>query len=172
MLSSFSELEEEGYTGISISNGAGMQNICVMSNGEALIKAASLRSGDWLDRMTSIATGLPDSVIQVEKEAGGFIIGVQSESSIHNALSTYYERLIEYNVKSLQAMLNRSNQLPKFKDPLTIVIAGGTSRAAGYIECFQKTLGRFPLPVEVKEVRAAKDPLRAVSRGCYIASQL
>lgn len=168
----YSELEEDDYTGIALSFGAGMVNVCVMSNGEAIIKFATTKSGDWIDRMTAQATGEPDSVIQVEKEAGGFRVGEPSENQIHNALAAYYNRLIIYTVQQLSFVLSQSNALPKFKDPLPVVISGGTSRAAGFVEKFQEQVKELGLPVPVKEVRHAKDPLRAVARGCMIAAQL
>jgi len=168
----YSELEDEDYTGIALSHGAGMVNVCVMSNGEAIARFATTKSGDWIDRMVAVATGLPDSVVQAEKEGGGFTIGEASDSQVLNACSAYYERLITYTIKNLKVALESSNQLPKFKDPLVIVIAGGTSRANGFVEMFRKKLEEEKLPIEVKDVRHAHDPLRAVSRGCMIAASL
>jgi hypothetical protein len=168
----YSELGEEDYTGIALSFGAGMVNVCVMSNGESILTFATTKSGDWIDRMVAVATAQPDSVIQAEKEAGGFTIGQESESQIHSALAAYYDRLITYTVQQLALALQRSGKLPQFKDSLAIVISGGTSRAAGFVEKFSERVEKFGLPVQVKEVRHAKDPLRAVARGCMIAAQL
>jgi len=168
----YSELGEEDYTGIALSFGAGMVNVCVMSNGESISTFATTKSGDWIDRMVGVATAQPDSVIQAEKEAGGFTVGKEAEEQIQSALASYYSRLIEYTVKQLSAALSRSGQLPKFKEPLVIVISGGTSRAAGFVESFSERVEQIGLPVQVKEIRHAKDPLRAVARGCLIAAQL
>lgn len=168
----YSELDEEDYTGIALSFGAGMVNVCVMSNGESILTFATTKSGDWIDRMVAVATAQPDSVIQAEKEAGGFSIGEESENQIHSALAAYYDRLITYTVQQLSLALEQSGQLPKFKDELTIVISGGTSRADGFVQKFSERVDSIGLPIEVKEVRHAKDPLRAVSRGCMIAAQL
>jgi hypothetical protein len=168
----FSELEEDNYTGIALSFGAGMVNICIMSNGEALIKFSTTKSGDWIDRMVSIATKEPDSVVQQQKEDGGFVVGQVNPNPILSACSTYYERLINYTVQHLNAALRGSNELMKFKDPLPIVVAGGTSRAAGFIDKFRETINAGGLPIAIKEVRPAKDQLRAVARGCMIAASL
>ena len=168
----YAELDTNDYTGIGISCGAGMTNICVMLNGEPTVVFSTTKSGDWVDRMSAVATGEPDSVIQAEKEAGGFKIGEPNDSPILSAISAYYERLIDYTTKQLSVALTEHKALPKFKDPLTIVIAGGTSQANGYIEQFIQKLqdNNFPLPV--KEIRHAKDPLHAVAKGCLIASQI
>lgn len=168
----YAELGDNDYTGIGISCGAGMTNICVMLNGEPTVVFSTTKSGDWVDRMSAVATGEPDSVIQAEKEAGGFKIGEPNDSPILAAVSAYYERLIDYTIKQLTVALTGHKSLPKFKDPLNIVIAGGTSQADGYIEQFTKKLSENNFPLPIKEIRHAKDPLHAVAKGCLIASQI
>lgn len=168
----YAELESDDYTGISISAGAGMQNICVMLNGEPTVMFSTSKSGDFIDRMSAVATGEPDSVVQAEKEGGDFTVGMPNDNPVLSAISAYYERLIDYTTKQLSASLSNHKSLPKFKNPLTIVIAGGTSLAKGYVEMFHKKLieNNFPLPI--KEVRHAADPLHAVAKGCLIASKV
>lgn len=168
----YAELESDDYTGIGISCGAGMTNVCVMLNGEPTVIFSTTKSGDWIDRMSAVATGETDSVVQAEKEGGDFTIGQLTDNAVLSAVSAYYERLIDYTTKQLTAALNGHKSLPKFKNPLKIVIAGGTSQAKGYIEIFTNKLkdNNFPLPV--KEVVHATDPLHAVSKGCLIASKV
>ncbi len=169
----YSELENDEYTGICLSFGAGMVNVCVMSAGEAIIRFSTTRSGDWVDRMAAQSTAEPDSVIQVEKEGGGFVIGEEvPDNPVLSAVSSYYVRLIDYTTKQLAARLSNTKELPKFASAVPIVISGGTSRAAGFVEQFEKHLSKLNLPLEVKEVRHAEDPLRAVARGCLIAASL
>ena len=168
----YAELENDEYTGISVSCGAGMTNVCVMLNGEPTVVFSTTKSGDWVDRMSAVATGEPDSVVQAEKEAGGFKIGEPTSNPVLAAVSSYYERLIDYTTKQLAAALVGHKSLPKFKDPLKIVIAGGTSKADGYIEIFAKKLKENGFPLSIKDVVHAQDPLHAVSKGCLIASQV
>lgn len=168
----YAELENDEYTGIAISCGAGMTNICVMLNGEPTVLFSTTKSGDWVDRMSAIAVGEPESVVQAEKEAGGFRIGEPTDSAILSAVSAYYQRLIDYTTKQLSVALTGHKSLPKFKTPLTIVIAGGTSQADGYVEEFTKKLNDNNFPLPIKEVRHAADPLHAVSKGCLIASKV
>jgi hypothetical protein len=168
----YAELEGEDYTGIGISCGAGMTNVCVMLNGEPTVIFSTTKSGDWIDRMTSVATGEPDSVVQAEKEGGGFKIGEPNDNPILSAISSYYERLIDYTTKQLSLSLTNHKLLPKFKNPLTIVIAGGTSLADGYVEEFAKKIEENGFPIKIKQVKHAQDPLYAVSKGCLIASKI
>ena len=168
----YAELENDDYTGVAISCGAGMTNVCIMLNGEPTVVFSTTKSGDWVDRMSAVATGEPDSVVQVEKEGGGFVIGEPNENPVLSAVSAYYERLIDYTTKNLSVALSNHKALPKFKNPLSIVVAGGTSQAAGYVELFRKKLEENNFPLPVKEVRHASDPLHSVSKGCLIASKV
>ena len=169
----YAELEQEDYTGIGVSCGAGMTNVCVMLNGEPVLMFSTTKSGDWIDRMSAVATGQTDSVVQAEKESGGFIIGeTDNNNPILSAVSVYYERLIDYTTKNLSSSLSINKSLPKFKDPLTVVVAGGTSLAKGYIDYFKIKLLENNFPVKIKDVVHAKDPLHSVAKGCLIASKI
>lgn len=168
----YAELEHSDYTGIAVSCGAGMTNVCVMLNGEPAVVFSTTKSGDWIDRMSAVATGEPDSVVQAEKEGGDFTIGEQVDNPVLAAVSAYYDRLIDYTTKQLSHALKGHKSLPKFKNPLTIVVAGGTSQAKGYIEIFAKKLEENGFPLPIKEVRHANDPLHAVAKGCLIASKV
>jgi len=168
----YAGLEDSDYTGIGVSCGAGMTNVCVMLNGEPTVMFSTTKSGDWIDRMSAVATGEPDSVVQAEKEQGEYKIGEPSDNVVLEAVSAYYERLIDYTTKYLSVALSKHKALPKFKEPLKVVIAGGTSRANGYVETFEKMLQENNFPLPVKEVVHADDPLHAVAKGCLIAAQV
>lgn len=168
----YAELEDTDYTGIGISCGAGMTNVCVMLNGEPTVVFSTTKSGDWVDRMSAVATGEPDSVVQVEKEGGGFTVGEANDNPVLSAVASYYERLIEYTAKQLSAALSGHKALPKFKDPIRIVVAGGTSQADGYIEKLNEKLLESEFPLSIEVVKHAEDPLHSVSKGCLIAASI
>lgn len=168
----YSELEKDDYTGIALSWGAGMVNVCVMLNGEPVVTFSTTKSGDWVDRMAAVATGEADSIVQAEKENGDFTVGEPNENQVLAAVASYYDRLIDYTTKQLASSMDGHKSLPKFKDPLPVVVAGGTSKAKGFVELFAKKLEANGFPLPVKEVRHAADPLHAVARGCLIAAQV
>jgi hypothetical protein len=168
----YSELEKDDYTGVCLSWGAGMVNVCVMLNGEPVVKFSTTKSGDWIDRMAAVATGETDSIVQAEKENGEFTVGQPNDNQVLAAVSAYYERLIDYTTKQLSVAMENHKSVPKFKDPLPIVVAGGTSKADGFVEMFAKKLSDNGFTLPVLEVRHAADPLHAVARGCLIAAQI
>lgn len=168
----YSELENDDYTGVALSCGAGMVNCCVMLNGEPTVMFSTTKSGDWVDRMAAVATTEPDSVVQAEKEHGDFTIGQPNDNPILAAVSSYYERLIDYTTKQLSAAMAGHKLLPKFKNPLPVIIAGGTSQAKGFVPRFHEKLVENGFPLAIQEVRHAKDPLHAVARGCLVAAKI
>jgi actin-like ATPase involved in cell morphogenesis len=168
----YSELEDNEYTGLALSWGAGMVNACIMLNGEPVLTFSTTKSGDWIDRMSAVATGETDSVVQAEKEHGIFVVGEDNSNQILAAVASYYERLIDYTTRQLSNTFQGHKSIPKFKDPLTVVVAGGTSKATGFVEMFEKKIRQNGFPLPIKEVRHAKDPLHAVSRGCLIAAKI
>lgn len=168
----YAELSDKDYTGIGISCGAGMTNVCVMLNGEPTVVFSTTKSGDWIDRMSAVASGEPDSVVQVEKEGGNFKIGEPNDNPVLSAVSSYYERLIEYTAKQLSTALTNHKSLPKFKHPIPIVVAGGTSQAKGYIEKLNEKLIESNFPLKIEVVRHSSDPLHAVAKGCLIAASI
>ena len=168
----YSELADDDYTGVALSWGAGMVNVCVMLNGEPVLKFSTTKSGDWIDRMSAVATGETDSVVQAEKENGEFTVGQDNDNQVLAAVASYYDRLIDYTTKQLVMALEENKALPKFKDSIPVVLAGGTSKAKGFMDLFTKKLEANGFPLSVKEVRHAADPLHAVARGCLIAAQI
>lgn len=168
----YAELENDDYTGIGVSCGAGMTNVCIMLNGEPVVHFSTTKSGDWVDRMSAVATGENDTLVQAEKESGEFIIGRSNDNPILEAVSSYYLRLIDYTTKNITHAIKRSKALPKFQDPIKIVVAGGTSKANGYVENFHNLLKENDFPLPIKEVVHAQEPLLAVSKGCLIASSI
>jgi hypothetical protein len=169
----YSELEEDNYTGICLSFGAGMVNVCVMSAGEAILKFSTTKSGDWIDQMAAAATGEQESTVQVEKEGGSFTVGQEvKDSPVLSAVAAYYIRLADYTARTLANELMQSRALPTFATPIPVIVSGGTSRAQGFTTAFGSILQAQKLPFIIKEVRQAKDPLRAVARGCLIAASL
>jgi hypothetical protein len=168
----YSELEKDDYTGVALSWGAGMVNVCVMLNGEPVVTFSTTKSGDWVDRMAAVATGEADSIVQAEKEQGDFTVGEPNDNQVLAAVASYYDRLIDYTTKQLTAAMDGHKSIPKFKEPLPVVVAGGTSKAKGFVDLFAKKLEANGFPLPVKEVRHAADPLHAVARGCLIAAQI
>lgn len=169
----YSELLGEGLTGIAISCGAGMMNVAVLSAGDPVLMFSTSRSGDWVDKQAAIATDLTASIVQQEKESSDLdLMNPEPGNQIQQAISIYYGNLLVYTLEQIAHDLSRSPSLPKFKDPVPLVIGGGTSLPRGFIPLFEKALAAVDMPVEISEVRHAADPLHAVCNGLTLAASM
>ena len=77
---------------------------------------------------------------------------------------------METLVENLRKAISKAEKLPKTERPLPIVLSGGTAKPRGFKDLFERTLKSRPFPIEVAEVRMAKDPLTATARGALIAA--
>lgn len=169
----YSELLEEGLTGIAISCGAGMMNVAVMSAGDPVVTFSTSRSGDWVDAQAAIATNMTNSIIQQEKEGPDLdLMSPAPGNQIHAAIAVYYGNLLVYTLEQIAYDLSRSPSLPKFKDPIPLVVAGGTSLPRGFVEKFKQALKVVDMPVQISDVRHAGDPLHAVANGLTLAASM
>lgn len=169
----YSELLDEGLTGISVSCGAGMMNVAVLSAGDPVVTFSTSRSGDWVDQQAATATNMTASIIQQEKEDPTLdLMSPEPGNQVQAAISVYYGNLLVYTLENIAHDLRNSPLLPKFKDPVPLVVAGGTSLPKGFIEKFEQALGAVDMPISISGVYHAKDPLYAVSNGLTLAASM
>ena len=164
----FSELAEDDFTGIGISGGGGMFNICVSYKSIPALSFSTTRGGDWIDRNVANVLGISASRATAIKERGVDITRPQNREE--EAVEIYYRNLISYTLKNIKSRFESSSSMPNFPDPISIVCAGGTSLIGGFIEVFQDEFNKINFPIPVKEIRHAEDPLYSVSKGCLVAS--
>ena len=169
----YSELLEDGLTGIAISCGAGMMNVVVMSAGDPVVAFSTSRAGDWIDEQAAIATDMTRSLVQQEKEGSGLdLMNPDPTNQVHQAIAVYYGNLLVYTLENIAHDLEKSPSLPKFKDPIPLVVGGGTSLPKGFIPKFEQALQSVNMPVNIRQVRHASDPLHAVANGLTLAASM
>lgn len=179
----FSELEEDDYTGVTISCGSGMCNIAVVNLAEALLQFSIAKGGDYIDQSTAFSLGFDPSVVSNQitpnlityiKESGIDILHPDKTDKIQLGISAHYRSLIKYLIANLTSEFSKNKNMSKFLNPVPIVVAGGTSLAKGFLDIFKQELDivKDNLPFKIKEVRHAKQPLETVAQGCLIALQV
>jgi hypothetical protein len=168
----FSELQDENFTGVGVSFGGGMCNVSVSFMSMPMITFSVPKGGDYIDRSVAEVMGEQNATkVRLFKEEN-LDLSRQPKDDMTRALHIFYEDMMKSLVDRLRSEFSRSSHLPKVDRPMTVVLAGGTARPAGFLQKFESMLraeGEFP--VEISEVRMAKDPLTATARGCYIAAQ-
>jgi len=166
----FSELAEDNFTGMGISFGGGMTNVCMAIMGVPVISFSVARAGDWIDEGVAKATNQPVSRITTFKETSFDLKKPEaSMNKIEHALLIYYEYLIEYVLEQIKKGFEKKAVLES-GEPITIVISGGTANPSGFIERFKAILDKSGFPFKIKEIRLASYPLYAVAKGALIAA--
>jgi hypothetical protein len=167
----FSECAKEGFSGLSISFGAGMCNIALAVNTIEGLCFSVARGGDWIDAGAARATGSTRSKIVTVKESGIDLMNPKSREE--EAIAVYYKSLIEYCLKHVANEFKKISGKFSLPKAIPLVISGGTSKAGGFVEFFQQVFEkqRKRFPIEVSEIRHAKDPLNAVALGLCIQAQ-
>ncbi len=174
-------LVDENLTGIAISMGAGMANASVLYAGMDAINFSVKRGGTWIDEHVSLDTGVPKSKVQFIKESGEIslapakvtfdggvpeIVEFVPETNVHQAIRSYYGVLITYVLANIANQFKRSETMPSFPNPVSIVIGGGTAMVPGFIELFKEQLSKMDFPIEISDVRLVENTHEAVALGC------
>lgn len=166
-----SELLDDGLTGICLSYGAGLNNICVIHEGDPLVEFSLIKGGDFIDQSVGRALDVSPSLVQIEKEAGTDLY--EPASKIMEAVSVYYSSVINYTIRNIAYEIKRREKsMPLFREPVPIIVSGGLSLAKGFVRKVRETINVSEFPIKIGEVRRAEDPMRAVANGALLATTL
>jgi Ethanolamine utilization protein EutJ (predicted chaperonin) len=165
----YAELGSKSYTGIGISAGGGMVNVCFAMFGNPLFSFSIVNSGDWIDKMAAKATG--ESVTYINKEKHKIDLSKAPTTLVERAIQTQYRIMIEHTVTGIKKGLLNTSKSVKTDQAIDFVVAGGTSSPPGFKELFTQCLKEADLSVKIGEVIQPKDPLYSVARGCLLAAE-
>lgn len=164
----FAELADDEFTGIGISCGGGMFNICVSYKTLPALSFSTSRAGDWVDRNVANVLGIKVVRATLIKERGIDLTDPQNREE--EAIIIYHRNLINYTLTSIKSRFESADDMPNFPDPVQIVCSGGTSMIGGFVDIFKEEFEKVEFPLEVKEIRLAADPFHAVAKGCLMAA--
>ena len=167
MATVLSELSEDDYTGIGISMGGGMCNICLSYLSFPVITFSIQMAGDYIDSNVGKAVGESASRIKAIKEEE-LDLSQEPKDRISTALHIFYDEIIFKLLESLRRVIISTEKIPKISTPMPIVLSGGTAMPKGCKDKFDTKLKDINLPVEISEVRLAKDPLNTTAKGALI----
>ena len=165
----FAELESTNYTGIGVSCGSGMCNVCLSVLSVPVISFSLPKAGDFIDQRAAGATGEISHRIRVRKEHSFTLNGFGGDL-VQNALTVYYEDVVHSLLEALRQNLSAAQRLPRLDSPIPLVLSGGTVMPRGFFEFFRKALSKCDLPVKLSEVRVSAEPLYSTARGALMAA--
>jgi hypothetical protein len=165
----FSELEKESFTGIGISAGGGMCNVCLAFLSVPVVSFSVTKAGDYIDRCSGSVTGESSTRVKVIKEQSLDLSRPPSDK-LEQALHIYYDDVIATLVENLREALGKASNMPRLEKPVPVVLAGGTSRPRGFRERFERVFRDSGFPLEISEVRLSSHPMEATARGSLLAA--
>jgi actin-like ATPase involved in cell morphogenesis len=165
----FANLEKENFSGIGISFGGGLTNVCLAYLSVPVFSFAIEKGGDDIDEAVGIVTGETATRVRTIKE-DGLDLSRKPKSKVHGALQIYYEDLVTTVVQGIQEALEKTDRMPKLDRPVSVVLAGGSALPKGFQSRFERALESQKLPIPLSEVRVARHPLAATARGALMAA--
>lgn len=165
----FAELQSENFTGIGISLGGGMCNVCVAFLSVPMLTFSSPIAGDFIDSSVAAVVDETKTRVRLTKEES-LDLSRQPKDKVTSALHIYYDEVVKALVNKLREEFENSRQLPKLDRAMPIVLSGGTAKPRGFREKFEAAIKKDGFPLQISDVRMASDPLTATARGCYIAA--
>ncbi|MHC4548983.1 MAG: disk-shape morphogenesis protein volactin [Planctomycetota bacterium] len=166
----YAELADQDFTGIGVSCGGGMFNVCVAYKTIPAVKFSVARGGDWIDSHVAKVMGIPKTRATAIKE--GDVNLMEPKTREEEAVVLYYRNLISYVLQNLKQRFQLARDVPQFEDPVEVVVSGGTSLIGGFVEIFADELQKVDFPLQIAGVRRAEDAITSVVRGCLIAAAL
>jgi hypothetical protein len=165
----YSELEDSNYTGIGISFGGGLCNLCLAYLSTPLFSFSLPKAGDFIDSSVAAVTNEVATRVRIVKESSFRFNGYFADK-VQQALSIYYLDMVRGVVAGLHKAFSDALNVPKIGKAIPIVLSGGSALAEGFRERFEEELRENPLPVKVSEIRLAADPLNATAKGALVAA--
>ena len=168
----YSQCVSENFSGLAVSFGAGMCNIALAIQGIKGLEFSVARGGDWIDIHSSKATGKTASQMCAIKEKGVNLTKPQGREQ--EAIVLYIRALIRYCLDNIAAQFRKVQNSVTLPGPIPFVVSGGTSLATGFLDVFKdefQQVQKRGFPIEISEVRAARDPMTAVAEGMLVLAE-
>lgn len=161
-----SELADNNSSGIGISLGGGMCNICLAYLSIPVVSYSIQKGGDFIDNMVGSSLNEPATKIKVIKEQE-LNLSLEPRNRIETGLHIYYDNLFADLAKSLQDVLGTTEKV-SLPNALPLVISGGTVMPRGSREKFVKALDNVDLPIKISDVILAANPLQTTATGALM----
>ncbi len=163
----FSELPGDHATGIGISIGGGMCNVCFAYLSIPVVTFSIQMGGDYIDNTVARSVGESSVKIKSIKEES-LDLAASPKNSIEHGLHVCYENLFSTLAKSLKRVLGTSDTVPKLREAIPIILSGGTMLAPGSRDKFASILKKVELPFQISDIALAENPLHATAKGAYV----
>ena len=168
----FAALNDSHFTGIGMSFGGGLCNICVAYLGVPVVSFCTTRAGDYVDHKTAAAIGETPTTVRLYKESGEFALDGHPSGRLDRALAIYYGDVIKHAVGRLEQELATTKRLPRLAQPMPVVVAGGSAEVKGFDGLLRRAIMAADLPIEISVVERASSGINTTAKGALLAAML
>ena len=168
----YTALKESDFTGIGMSFGGGLCNVCVSFLGMPVLNFCTTHAGDYIDLKAASVIGETPTTVRQHKESEDFDLGERPPTAMDRALAIYYKDVIKTVVEALKLELLETKRMPKLVLPVPVVFAGGTAAVKGFGPLLETAVREAQLPLEISDVRQAKGALNTTAKGSLLAAML
>lgn len=165
----YAELKDKNYTGLAMSFGSGMVNVCFAIYGVSVFQFSLVNSGDYLDKKAAKSCGESPNYINQEKLKVDLIKPI--DNLVHKAIQIQYKLLVEKVINDIKKSLLNSDKKARLDKPIDVIIAGGTSMAKGFDILFKQIITDAELPIQLGSIIHPEDALFTVSKGCLLSAE-
>jgi len=165
----YSQCAAENFSGLSVSFGSGMGNIALAYQTIKGMDFSVARGGDWVDGHAAKAVGSTAARMCALKEKGVDLSSPKSREE--EAIALYIRALVRYVLENIAVQFRKNQSGINLPEPIPFVVSGGTTKAHGFMQVFTEefeAIKKRGFPIEISEVRAAKDPMTAVAEGLLV----
>ena len=164
------ELSGNNYTGIGISMGGGMCNVCFSYLSVPVMSFSIQKGGDYIDAMVANSVGESPYRVRMIKEKE-LDLSVEPQTRVETGLHIFYDDLFKTLLQSLKQVLGTSDKIPRLSKPIPLVLSGGTVLPNGTRDKFIKSLQEFRLPIKISDIVITKKPLYATAKGALVLAR-
>ena len=165
----FGELGGSNFSGIGISCGSGLCNVCLAILSVPVISFSTPKAGDFIDARAALVTGDLATRTRVRKESSFHLNGFSADR-VQNALNVYYRDMMASLIESLRSHIASAQRLPNLDQAVPLALSGGTVMPPGFLDCFSSVMRSTDFPVPLSEIRISADPLNSTARGALMAA--
>jgi hypothetical protein len=165
----FGELGGSNFSGIGISCGSGLCNVCLAILSVPVISFSVPKAGDFIDARAALVTGDLATRTRIKKESS-FRLNGFSADRLQNALTVYYQDMMKSLIESLRSHITAAQRLPKLDQSVPLALSGGTVMPPGFLDHFSAAMRATSFPLKLSEIRVSSDPLNSTARGALMAA--
>jgi len=165
----YGELESTNYTGIGVSCGGGLCNVCFAYLSVPILSFSMPKAGDFIDASAASVMGERANRVRILKEQSFFFNG-HFDDKLRQAVTVYYDDMMQSLVAGLRNAFQGARNIPKLAKPIPLVLSGGSALPKGFRDRFEKIFKESDFPLDISEIRIAADPLTATAKGALVAA--